>query len=155
MGRACIALVDDTRARFFTVEHITVEADIGEELVEHADLVNLARRRRPSELVCHARPGSLRTGHLQYAFDDHRDYQVSQLDAEFARTAMAALSELLDEHTTRRAIVCAGPHMLRELRASARGILPDDVKLEELPWDLVSLPAGSVRAQLARHGFLR
>jgi len=68
---------------------------------------------------------------------------------------MAALRELLDEHATRRAIVLAAPHMLRELRASAPGILPDEVKLEELPWDLVKLPVVRVHAQLAHHGFLR
>jgi hypothetical protein len=79
MYRVCIALVDATRARLFTFECAMEGADTREELVERTDFVNPQRRRRPSELFSDTRPGSSRTGQLQYAVDDRRDHHVSQL----------------------------------------------------------------------------
>jgi protein required for attachment to host cells len=154
MYRVCIALVDATRARFFTFERATEGGDMREELVERTDFVNPQRRRRPSEVFSDTRPGSSRTGHLQYAFDDHRDHHSSQLDDKFARTAMAALRELIDEQPTRRVVICASSRMLGRLRAAAPGLLPSDITLDELPRDLVKLSSGEVRAELASRDLL-
>jgi protein required for attachment to host cells len=133
---------------------VTDGADTREELVERTDFVNPQRRRRPSEVFSDTRPGSSRTGHLQYAFDDHRDHHISQLDDKFARMAMAALRELIDEHPTRRAVICASPRMLGRLRAAAPGLLPGDIALDELPRDLVKLAPSDVQAELASRGLL-
>jgi protein required for attachment to host cells len=154
MYRVCIALVDATRARLFTFERVTEGVDIREALVERTDLVNPQRRRRASEVFSDTRPGSNRTGHLQYAFDDHRDQHISQIDDRFARMAMAALRELIDEQPTQRAVICASPRMLGRLRAAAPGLLPDEIALDELPRDLVKLSPGEVRAELASRDLL-
>jgi protein required for attachment to host cells len=154
MYRVCIALVDATRARLFTFERVADGGDTREVLVERTDLVNPQRRRRPSEVFSDTRPGSSRTGHLQYAFDDHRDHHVSQIDDEFARMAMAALRELIDERSTHRVVICASPRMLGRLRSAAPGLLPDDIALDELPRDLVKLSPGDVREELASRGLL-
>ena len=154
MYRVCIALVDATRARLFTFERVVEGADTREELVERTDLVNPQRRRRPSEVFSDTRPGSSRSGNLQYAFDDHRDHHISQLDDKFARMAMAALRELVDEHPTQRVVLCASPKMLGRLRAATPGLLPDDIALDEMPRDLVKLSPGDVRAELASRDLL-
>ena len=154
MYRVCIALVDATRARLFTFERVTEGTDTREALVERTDLVNPQRRRRPSEVFSDTRPGSSRTGHLQFAFDDHRDHHISQIDDKFARMAMAALRELIDEHPTQRVVICASPRMLGRLRAAAPGLLPEDIALDELPRDLVKLSPGDVRAELASRELL-
>jgi protein required for attachment to host cells len=154
MYRVCIALVDATRARLFTFERVTEGANTREELVERTDFVNPQRRRRSSEVFSDTQPGSSRTGHLQYAFDDHRDHHISQLDDKFARMAMAGLRELIDEHETQRIVICASPRMLGRLRSAAPGLLPGDIALDELPRDLVKLSRGDVRAELASRGLL-
>ena len=154
MYRVCIVLVDATRARLFTLDRVDDGAETHEELVERTDLVNPQRRRRPSELFADTRPGSSRVGQLQYAFDDHRDHHISQLDEKFARAVMATLRELIDERPTQRVIVCASPRMLGKLRASAPGILPHDLTFDEVPRDLVKLSPADVRAGLARQGLL-
>jgi len=154
MYRVCIALVDATRARLFTFERAMEGAQSREELVERADFVNPQRRRRSSELFSDTRPGSNHTGQLQYAFDDHRDQHVSQLDENFARTAMAALRELIDERPTQRVVIGASPRMLGRLRAAAPGLLPGDIALEELQRDLVKLSPADVRAELASRGLV-
>src|SRR5512143_3490170 len=91
MYRACIAVVDASRARLFTYERSTEVEGLKEELIEERDLVNPARRQRPSELFSESRPGSSRTGGLQYAFDDHREAHVEALDAEFSRLVIDEL----------------------------------------------------------------
>jgi protein required for attachment to host cells len=154
MHRVCIALVDATRARLFTFERAMEGAEPREELVERADFVNPQRQRRPSELSSDTRPGSSHTGQLQYAFDDRRDHHVSQLDEKFARTAMAALRELIDERPTQRVVIGASPRMLGRLRAAAPGLLPDGIAIDELPRDLVKLPPADVRVELASRGLL-
>jgi protein required for attachment to host cells len=154
MYRVCIALVDATRARLFTFERVVEGADAREAFVECTDLVNPQRRRRPSEVFSDTRPGSSRTGHLQFAFDDHRDHHIAQIDDKFARMAMAALRELVDEQPTQRVVTCASPRMLGRLRAAAPGLLPDDIALDELPRDLVKLVPGEVRAELAARALL-
>jgi protein required for attachment to host cells len=148
MYRVCIALVDATRARLFTFERVADEADVREELVERADFANPQRRKRPSEPFADARPGSNHSGQLQHAFEDHRDHHLSQIDEKFARTAMAGLRELIDEHPTQRVIICASPRMLGRLRAAAPGLLPDDIARDEIPRDLVKLSPAELRAEL-------
>lgn len=154
MYRVCIAVVDAARARLFTFERVAEGARTREELVERTDLANPQRRRRPSEVFAEAQPGASPTGHLQHAFDDHRDHHISQLDDKFARMTMAALRELIDEHATQRVVICASPRMLGRLRAAAPGLVPGELSLDELPRDLVKLPAGDVRAELASRGLL-
>lgn len=154
MYRVCIALVDATRARLFTFERAMEGAEPREELVERIDFVNPQRRRRPSERFSDTRPGSSHTGQLQHAFDDHRDQHVSQLDERFARTAMAALRELIDERPTQRVVLGASPRMLGRLRAATPGLLPGDIALDELPRDLVKLSPADVQVELASRGLL-
>jgi protein required for attachment to host cells len=129
-------------------------ADTRDTLIERADLVNPQRRRRPSELFTDTRPGTNRTGSLQYAFDDHRQPHTSDIDEEFARMTMTALRALIDERPTRRAIICASPRMLGRLRAAAPELLPGDVTREERPRDLVKLSPVDAWKALASRGLL-
>lgn len=154
MDRVCIALVDTTRARFFTFDRRIDELGTHEQLTERADLVNPVRRHRPSELCSKVRPDGGASEDQQYALADHRDHDTGRSDAEFARTAMAALRELIDDDAPERVIVCAGPRMLDKLRASAPGLLPEHLTCDELPRDLVKLSPSELRAELVPHGLL-
>lgn len=153
MYRACIALVDASRARLFRFERSTESDGTHEELIEQTDLVNPARRLRPSALFSDSRPGSNRTGRLQNAFDDHRNAHIDQLDAEFARSVVAELARMLEAARAQRLIICASPHMLGELR-SAGVPRRNGMELDELPRDLVKLSATEIRDQLASYGVL-
>src|SRR5439155_20785903 len=100
------------------------------------------------------RAASGSVGHLSSALDEVRDSHVTQLDETFARTVMATLRELIDEQPIQRVIVCASPRMLRKLRASAPGLLPDAMSFDEVPRDLVRLSPAEVRAELSSRGLL-
>jgi hypothetical protein len=133
MDRVCIALVDATRARFFTFDR-GINEDLGSEPLGE-----------PSALIRHL-------GEL-----DPRPPPLGKLDrhdVEFARMAMAAFRELIDEHGAQRAIVCANGPMLGKLRAAAPGILPDLLPIDALACDFSKLPSAEVRAKLAEQGLL-
>lgn len=154
MYRACIAIVDATRARLFTFDR-TVEPDgVHEQLVERRDLVDPARRRRPAELFSDTRPGSSRTGGRQFGFDDHRDASLERMDRDFARSIVAEIAALLRSSASQRLILCASPRMLGELRQVGGEIRRDGLVLDELPRDLVKLTASEIREHLASYGLL-
>ena len=152
MYRACIALVDATRARLFTFDRDTDPSGTREELVEHEDLVDPARRQRPSQLFSDSRPGSSRVGARGFAFDDHRDAHVKNLDAGFARVVVRELGALVERSGAHRLIVCASPSMLGELRAA--DLRSNGIVIDEVPRDLVKLTGSKLRERLAEYGLL-
>jgi protein required for attachment to host cells len=152
MTRTCIALVDATRARLFTFERTTDPGGDHDDFTEHADLVNPARRMRASDLFSDSRPGSNRTGPLQYAFDDHREAHLDNMDAEFARAVVGEIRRVMRVNAARRLVVCATPRMLGQLRAAE--LRHDGFAVDELPRDLVKLTAPELRDQLASYGLL-
>jgi protein required for attachment to host cells len=150
MYRVCISLVDSTRARLFTFARTVDGAGLHEELVERTDLVNVGRHPVAREPPADPRADAGR----QYSLEEPRDHHLARQDAEFARTAMAALRELVDEYAPQRVVVCAGPRMLGKLRASSPGIMPEHMPLDELARDLVKLSPREMRDELASHGLL-
>jgi protein required for attachment to host cells len=146
MYRAVIAVMDSARARFFTFDREADGGGVRERMEEHADLVHLARRMKPSELFSESG--------LRGAADDHRTANLDDKDAAFARTSLAALRELIDERAPRRVIVCAAPKMLGVLRTAATGILPDELEVDMLARDLVKLSPKELRSLLGVHGLL-
>jgi len=151
MHRTLIAVVDATRGRLFTLDRTSDASGLREQLVEQRDFVNTARRRRPSELFSDA--GTGRIGGRQFAFDDHRDAHVDEMDTQFARTIMTELVELLDSTNAKHLIVCASPHMLGNLRRVGN-LTRDAVSVDEVPRDLVKLTPTQLRAHLVADGLL-
>ena len=154
MYRACIAVVDASRARLFTYERSSEVDGLKEHLIEERDLVNPARRLRPVDLFSDSRPGSSRTGDLQYGLDDHRDKHIDALDAEFSRLIIDQLVEVLRAAHAQRVILCASPRMLGELRESGSELSREGVEIDELDRDLVKLTVPQLREHLASYGLL-
>jgi protein required for attachment to host cells len=154
MYRACIAVVDASRARLFTYERATDAEGLSERLTEERDLVNPARRLRPVDLFSDSRPGTGRTGDLQYRLDDHRDAHIEQLDAEFSRAIVDQLVELLRSNHAQRLILCASPNMLGELRGVGVDLRRGDLAIDEVARDLVKLTPVQLRDRLTDYGLL-
>ena len=153
MHRTCIAIVDASRARLFTLDRTSELGGVAEQMVETTDLVNPARRLTPSEQLTETRPGSSRVGTRGFAFDDHRDARTDALDRDFARQVAAEVGRAVSDRQVARLIVCASPHMLGELRR-AGGYSRAGLTVEELDRDLVKLTPTQLRAQLADYGIL-
>lgn len=155
MYRTCVAVVDASRARLFNHER-AVEADgLHDALVERLDLVNPARRLRPSQLFSSTRPGSGRAGGLHFGLDDHRSNHLEKLDADFARDITTAIASELAANPAQQLIVCASPHMLGALRQRLHELRRPPLVVKELPRDLVKSTPSKLRDQLAHHGLLQ
>jgi protein required for attachment to host cells len=154
MYRACIAVVDASRARLFTYQRTHDGGELHEELTEERAFVNPARRRRPSELFSDSGSSSGRSGPIQFGTDDHRDAHVDHLDSEFSRMVAGELEQLVRANTTQRVILCASPRMLGELRDARNRLAPSEIPTDEVARDLVKLTPPRLRAQLASYGLL-
>lgn len=154
MRRTYVAIVDATRARLFTYQREAVADGVREDFVEVSDLVNPARHQRPSELFSDTRPGSSRTGNLQYTFDDHRAAHIAEIDAAFARSIVADLARLLKATPADRLILCASPNMLSELREALEPLRLDRSIVDERAVDLTKLTEAQIRDHLAAYELL-
>jgi protein required for attachment to host cells len=146
MMNTCIAVVDATRARLFSLERDSMR--------ELRDLVNPTRRRTPHELFSDSRPGTGRTGGRQFGFDDHRDAHIDEIDEVFARSIVTDLRAVLGEIGARRLVLCASPRMLGMLRPMIETLATGQLEIEEVARDLVKLPPARLRAHLSRIGAL-
>lgn len=146
-------MVDASRARLFTFQRSSEVEGLREEMTEQRDLVNPARRQRPSELFG-SRPGVGRSGGVQYGLDDRRAESIQQMDAAFARAIVSELAEMLRSAGANRLVVCASPRMLGVLREESAALRRELAVVDEVPRDLVKLTPSQLRAQLASYGLL-
>lgn len=143
MTTTCIAIVDASRARLFTLVR-DVEADgVHEQLSEIRSFVNPARRQRPSELFADNGPA-----------DDHRAAHIDDMDAGFARDVTSELLDVLRASSAGRLIVCASPRMLGELRSAGPELRRSGLEIDEVPRNLTKLTPPELRDQLASYGLL-
>jgi protein required for attachment to host cells len=154
MYRACIAVVDASRARLFSFERSQDPEGMQEKLIEERDLVNPARRLRTSQLFTDSGSVGGRTGTRQFGLDDHRGAHVDELDAEFSRLVTEQLEELVRARAAQRVILCASPNMLGVLREVRRRRPASAIPVDEISRDLVKLTPAVLRTQLASYGVL-
>jgi protein required for attachment to host cells len=152
MHRTCIAVVDASRARLFTFDRTDAVDGIQDIFSERTDLVNPARRKTPAQLFSDSRPGTNRTGGLQYTFDDHRDAHVDELDTEFAREIVEAIERTVRDTDATRVIVCASPRMLGRLRATH--LAREGLVTDQLARDYTKLTPPQIHDHLVDHGLL-
>ncbi len=156
MYAATIAIVDATRARLFTLERESGAEGLRESFTERTDLVNPARRLRPSELFSDSRPGSTANPGFARggaAYDDHREAHVGKLDTDFARDVIAEVDRVAEQSHSPRVILCASPGMLGELRKMF-GDLHARVTIATLPRDLVRMGVAELRSRLTQYGLI-
>jgi len=154
MTRTCIAVVDATHARLFTLDRTSDATGVHEELSEDRDLVNPARRLRPSELFTETRPPLGRTGGVQYTIGDHRDEHIDEMDAEFSRAITSEVADLIREKGAERLIVCASPRMLGNLREVRGALASGALVIDEIPRNLTKLTPTQIREHLESYGLV-
>jgi protein required for attachment to host cells len=147
MKRMCILVADATRARVFTYEQHQEPDGPKEAFRELDDLVDLARRKRPTELFSDSSGGN-HTGARGYSFDDHRQAHLDQLDTNFAAELVAAVSRITTEGSYHSLLVVASSRMLGQLRPAFE-TLRRTVTITEIERDLTKLAEAELRDHLA------
>ncbi len=147
MKRICLVVADAARARIYSYEQRLEPDEPHDELREEVDLVDSARRQRPSELFSDD-TGANHTGHRGYAFDDHRQHHLDQLDTNFARQIVGELTRITHDNSYQKLVIVASSRMLGELQASLEP-LRRTVTITELERDFTKLATAELRDRLA------
>lgn len=146
MNRACIAIVDVTRARICEYD---VRRSPGDELKEIADLVNPGRRHVGDNFE-DTIPGE-RGGQ---ATNDHRTQFAESRDQKFAREVVGELERIVREGAFSNLVVVAGPRMLGELRKHDSPLRREGVQLDEIERDLAWQSNSQLHDHLAQMGVI-
>jgi protein required for attachment to host cells len=155
MNRACIAIVDVTRARICEYD---VRRSPGDELKEIGDLVNPGRRKVGENFEDNI-PGErgsdlgTRTSHQQ-ATNDHRTQFAESRDQKFAREVVAELERIVREGAFSNLVVVAGPRMLGELRKHDASLRREGLQLDEIERDLAWQSNAQLHDHLAQMGII-
>lgn len=151
--RACIAIIDSTRARICEYDERNAP---GEELHEVSDKLNPGRRHIGAMFV-ESESGE-RTGSSdshQQPTDDHRDAYIEGRDQKFARDVVDEIDRIVREGAFTRVVLVAAPRMLGDLRKCDGALRREDLKLHEVERDLGGLSDPQLHDHLAHAGILR
>ena len=155
--RACIAIIDATRARICEYDERNTA---GKELTEIHDLVNPGRR-HIAEVFEDTEGGerlgggnSAGVGTHQQATDDHRQDFVNTRDDKFARDIVAEIDRIVRGGAFTQLVIVASPHMLGALRKHADPLRRDGLELREIDRDLGGMSDAQVVDHLAHAGIV-
>jgi protein required for attachment to host cells len=152
MKRACIAIVDASRARLYAYEE---EAEPGRELREVRDLTNPGRRLKDSEQFSETRPPLGQSGRPGPSGepgstkDDHRDDHISMMDQKFAKEIVEEVDKLIRSDGFGHLIMIASPKMLGELRKANGSLKRNGLVVDEIPRELANLTGTQLHDHLA------
>jgi len=150
--RACIAIIDSSRARICEYDERNAP---GEELHEITDKVNLGRR-HIGAMFEDSKGGERRgdQGGHQQATDDHRQGTVNERDQKFARDLIEDIDRIVRDGAFTHLVLVAAPHMLGELRKYAGVLRREGLKLDEIDQDLGGMGDAQLHDHLAHAGIL-
>jgi protein required for attachment to host cells len=150
MKRACIAIVDATRARIYTydpAESNGVHAASDRTLHEEVDLVNPGRRGH--DLFSTTKPGIERIAPGGGTTDDHREAHFDQLERNFARQIIEEVDRIAGERAFTRVVLVTPPRMLGHLRKVDAALHRAGRSLEYVERDLARLTSAQIHDHLA------
>jgi protein required for attachment to host cells len=151
MKRACIAIVDATRARIYTYDRSAdgdgdgVRSVFVGALHEALDLVNPGRRGHQTFTA--GIKGSAAGG---VTTDDHREAHTAELDRRFAREVVVEVDRIARERAFDRVLLVASPVMLGELRGVDDSLQRPELVVEYVARDLARLTSPQSHDQRAQ-----
>lgn len=150
--RACIAIIDSTRARICEYDDRNAP---GQELHEIDDKVNLGRR-HIGAMFEDSKSGERMGGQggHQQATDDHRQGTVGERDQKFARSIVEEVDRIVRDGAFTHLVLVAPPHMIGELRKYDSVLRREGLKLDEIDRDLGGMGDAQIHDHLAHAGIL-
>ena len=156
MNQSLVAVIDGTRARFFTLEHPELpEYESGPNLIELECLSNTAKELQGRELWSNAKAGRNRgSGGQAHGYDDHRDHHVDEFERSFAREIVTKIVELTETLQARQVLLVAEPQILGFVRDALAPLAPKHLKIQELGKDLCKLKPLEIHEYLSAKDLL-
>ncbi|HAC64499.1 MAG TPA: host attachment protein [Cyanothece sp. UBA12306] len=156
MNQAVVAVLDGTRARFFTLETAEFpEYESSPNLVEHQSLSNNVKELAGKDLWANTKTGRNRGSRSQgHRYDDHRQNHLSEFERSFAKEVETKIINLIQERDARQLLLVAEPQMLGFIRDSLTPHLPKTIKVQELAKDLCKLKPFDIHEYLAHKNLI-
>jgi hypothetical protein len=153
MKRACIAIVDATRARIYAYDYDRaaesqgVSTAVGGTLHQAIDLVNPARRGH--DAFSATRPG-IKRGAPGTGPTGDRGEHPDDLDRRFARQVVEEIDRISRERALDRVLLVATPAMLGELRGVDGSLQRPELLVEYVARDLARLTSPQIHDHLTQ-----
>ncbi|MEM9979121.1 MAG: host attachment protein [Cyanobacteria bacterium P01_D01_bin.2] len=138
-----VAVVDGTRARFFTLDaRVPEETESGPRLAEHSSLNNaekpIATKGAANNLI----------GRKHHGNRHEKTTQLAEPNRRFANKVLQHISHITQGFAGQHLILVAEPHILGNLRESVSSHVPSTMTVSELAKDLCRLNAHDLHKYL-------
>ncbi len=156
MNHSVVAVIDGTRARFFTLEPAQLpEYQSGPNLIERQCLSNQSKELHGKELWANTKTGRNRgSGSQGHNYDDRRQNHVVEFERSFAKEVVTEIVQLAQTYQSRQVILVAEPQILGLAREALTPLLAKNIKIQELAKDLCKLKPLEIHEYLARKNIL-
>ncbi len=151
MNKTFVAVIDGTKARFFTLQHPDFpEYESGPDLVEQECLTNNAKELQGKELWSNTKTGSNHGSSSKgHNYDDHRENHLLEFERSFAKEIVNRVVNLTKENESNQLILVAEPQILGTVREVLNHQVSKNLKVDELAKDLCKHRTGEIQEYLA------
>lgn len=156
MNESVVAVIDGTKARFFTLEVAEFpEYQSSPNLVEHQCLSNSAKEMAGKELWANIKTGRNRGSRRQgHGYDDHRQNHISEYERNFAKEVSQKIIDFINQFDSHHVLLVAEPQILGLVRECLTPNLPKNIHLQDLAKDLCKLKPLELHEYLADKNLL-
>ena len=156
MNQSVVAVIDGTKARFFTLEQAEMpEYESGPNLIEQDCLTNAANELQGKELWSNTKTGRNRGSSGQaHGYDDHRENHLGEFERHFAKEIVNKVLHLSQAYQANQVVLVAEPKVLGFIRDALTPQIPKNLKLQELAKDLCKLKPHELHEYLAERELL-
>lgn len=156
MNKFFVAVIDGTKARFFTLEPSDlIEYESSPKLIEHDGLLNSTKELHGQDLWATTKTGRNRGANGQsHSYDDRRDNHIVEFERRFIQAISTQISNLSQEHQVQQLLLIAEPQILGLMREAVIPGLSKQIQVRELAKDLCQLSSNELHEYLAKKQLL-
>ncbi|MGF1488560.1 MAG: host attachment protein [Prochloraceae cyanobacterium] len=156
MNQSLVAVIDGTKARFFTLESASLpEYQSGPNLIECNAIFDRAKELQGKELWANTKTGRNRgKGSRSHGYDDRRSNHLNQFELRFAKEIVNQILQLTQRYRSPEIVLVAEPQILGMLREVLYPIITKNLKIQELAKDLCKLKSQAIHEYLAKKEIL-
>ncbi|BAY08229.1 host attachment protein [Calothrix sp. NIES-2098] len=151
MNRYLVAVIDGTKARFFTLKPSELPGyDSGPHLIEHEALLSSNSELQGQELWASTKTGRNRgVAGQAHSYDDRRDSHLIEFERRFTQSITNKIVNLIQTHQIQQVLMIAEPRILSSIREGLTPVLPKNIKIHEIAKELCHLKPHELHDYLA------
>jgi len=157
MGEYLIVVVDDEKARLFTLEPVKFpKLESGPRLIELQDLINPDARVGDQERYSDSKTGrgAAPRGGPVHGYDDNREHHHDELRRRFSAKLMKEIQKLANARHVGTIIVAASAPMRRHVFPDLETLSKQGFQVSNVAKNLINLAPQEIHAHMAEMGLV-